>query len=105
MKAYSGIGSTAPLILNLCSRQSVYHREITCSSYQTGGGVGPRARLGAFITDVSFAAGRELGCPTCSLVTTLNLLPWLLIDLFKRDKLNHCIQKLRFVLVNGLMGL
>ena len=57
MKAHCGIGGTAPLILNLRSRQkgtvsfahqSVYLTEITCSSHQTGGGVGPRARLGAF---------------------------------------------------------
>jgi len=57
MKAYSGIGGAAPLILNLCSRQkgtvcfahqSLYLREITCSRYQTGGRIRPRARLGSF---------------------------------------------------------
>jgi len=56
MKAHCGIGGTAPLILKLCSgqngmvsfaHQSVYLTEITCSSHQTGGGVSPRARLGA----------------------------------------------------------
>ena len=57
MKAYSGIGGTAPLILSMCSRQkgmvniahqSVYLREITCNNHQAGDGVGPRARQDAF---------------------------------------------------------
>jgi hypothetical protein len=55
--------------------------------------------------DISLAAGRELGCPTYSLVTTFILLSWILIDFFKMDKPNHCTQKLRFALGNGLMGL
>lgn len=89
MKAYCGIGGTAPLILNFCSRwkgmisfahQSVYLKEVTCSSQQTGGGVGPVPGWMLSNTDIFLAAGRELGCLTCSLVTTLSLLSWLLID-------------------------
>ena len=49
-KTYCGTGSTAPLILNLCSRQKgmvsfahqlVYIGELICSNYQMGDGVGP----------------------------------------------------------------